>query len=113
MDIYSVLQAGGNIKLEVTGADLLAFAKVLIDKSQEAKALEIQMAPSEDRMLTAKEAAALCHVCITTLWSWDKAGYLVPSKMGKRRYYKESDIKRLMNNRSSLSEQSQEHTSSL
>lgn len=100
MDLYSVIQQGGNIKIEVTAADLVTFAQTLIDKSQEAKALEIELAPKEEKYLTAKEAAEMCHVCITTLWAWSKAGYLVPSKLGNRRYYKESDIAKIMNDKS-------------
>jgi hypothetical protein len=37
MDLYSMIEAGGRIKLEVTGEGLVKFAEVLIEKSQEIK----------------------------------------------------------------------------
>lgn len=38
MDLYSMIEAGGRIKLEVTGEDLVKFADRLIEKAQEMKA---------------------------------------------------------------------------
>lgn len=32
MDIYSMIEAGGRMKFEVTGEDLCKFAEVLIEK---------------------------------------------------------------------------------
>ena|SRR5574344_2289807 len=104
MDLYSIIQTEGKVKFEVTGEDLVKFAEILIEKSQEAKAREIELSPTEDKLLTANEAAEMCHICLTTLWAWDKAGYLVPCKMGKRRYYKESEIKKMMNERADRKE---------
>ena len=100
MDLYSVLQSGRNIKLEVTGEDLVNFAQVLIEKSQEMKVQEIENSPTSEKLLTtAKETAEMCHICSTTLWAWSKTGYLVPTKVGSRRFYKESDVRKLMNDK--------------
>ena len=33
MDIYSMIEAGGRMKFEVTGEDLCKFAEVLIEKA--------------------------------------------------------------------------------
>ena len=41
MDLYSMIEAGGRMKFEVTAEDLVAFADRLIAKAQEAKALEL------------------------------------------------------------------------
>lgn len=73
MDLYSMIEAGGRIKLEVTGEDLVKFADRLIEKAQEMKAHELAQHPTEEVWLTTKEAAEKCHVCSTTLWSWAKA----------------------------------------
>ena len=87
MDIYSMIEAGGRMKFEVTGEDLCKFAEVLIEKAQEMKAREIAQIPTEEKWLTKKEAAAMCMVSNTTLWAWSKSGYLVPAKMGRRTLY--------------------------
>ena len=37
MDLYSMIEAGGRMKFEVTGEDLCKFAEVLIEKAQQMK----------------------------------------------------------------------------
>ncbi|PWB06092.1 DNA-binding protein [Paramuribaculum intestinale] len=96
MDIYSMIEAGGRMKFEVTGEDLCKFAEVLIEKAQEMKAREIAQIPTEEKWLTKKEAAAMCMVSNTTLWAWSKSGYLVPAKMGRRTLYALSDIQKIL-----------------
>lgn len=99
MDLYSMIEAGGRIKLEVTGEDLVQFAERLIEKAQEMKAHELAQQPTEEVWLTTKEAAEKCHVCATTLWSWAKAGYLVPARMGRQKLFALSDIQKILNDR--------------
>lgn len=96
MDIYSMIKAGGRMKFEVTGEDLCKFAEVLIEKAQEMKAREIAQQPVEEKWLTAHEAAQMCMVSKTTLWQWQKSGYLVPAKMGRRSLYALSDIQKIL-----------------
>ena len=107
MDLYSMIEAGGRIKLEVTGEDLVKFADRLIEKAQEMKAHELAQHPTEEVWLTTKEAAEKCHVCSTTLWSWAKAGYLVPAKMGRQKLFALSDIQKILNDRGGTKEQKQ------
>lgn len=52
--------------------------------------------PTEDKMLTADEAANILGVTSVTLWRWAKIGYLVPSKAGKKLYYWQSQIDELL-----------------
>lgn len=99
MDIYSMIEAGGRMKFEVTGEDLCKFAEVLIEKAQELKMRELEMQPKEETYLTKAQAAEKFGVCETTLWAWDKANYLKPVKIGKRSFYAQSDIDRLLNNK--------------
>jgi hypothetical protein len=83
MDLYSIIESGGNVKLEVKAQDLVKFAEVLIEKSQEVKAREMEHSATAEKYLTTEEAAEMCKVGKTTLWAWDKAAL--------------SDIKRLLN----------------
>ena len=99
MDLYSMIEVGGRIKLEVTGEDLVKFAERLIEMAQEMKARELAQQPTEKVWLTTKEAAEKCHVCATTLWAWAKAGYLVPAKMGRQKLFALSDIQKILNDR--------------
>lgn len=71
------------------------------------KAHELAQHPTEEVWLTTKEAAEKCHVCSTTLWSWAKAGYLVPAKMGRQKLFALSDIQKILNDRGGNKEQKQ------
>lgn len=107
MDLMNLVNSGAQFKVEVTGYDLMQFAENLIKRAMEEQhILEAarlqQQAPivsgDGETYLTSQEAAKMCNVCITTLWSWSKAGYLVPCKIGRSNRYALSDIKRLLAN---------------
>ena len=54
--------------------------------------------PSGKRFITRKETACLLHVNYTTLWRWNKQGYLRSRKVGGRHVmYKYSDVMALLN----------------
>ncbi len=55
-------------------------------------------APEGKRFITRKETARLLHVNYTTLWRWNKQGYLRSRKIGGRHVmYKYSDVMALLN----------------
>ena len=88
-DILAIIQNGnGNIKLEVTGEDLLLFSKH-----------ELSTAIAEarkEKYLTKEEVKKMCGVCDTTLWHWSKKNYLKPVKVGNKVRYRQSDIQRIL-----------------
>lgn len=102
-DLFSIIQNGnGNIKLEVTGEDLLIFSNRLINQAKE----ELSTVLAEERKekyLTKEEVKQLCDVCDTTLWHWARKNYLKPVKVGNKVRYRQSDIQRLLNGKTSNS----------
>lgn len=52
---------------------------------------------SQDRetYLSSDEVMALLKVSKATLWRWERKGYLVPVRFGRKVLYKESDIKQI------------------
>ena len=48
-----------------------------------------------DRRITRAAARSRLHVDDTTLWRWDKSGYLPAIRIGRAVYYRESDIKKI------------------
>ena len=99
MDLYSMIEAGGRMKFEVTAEDLVTFADHLIAKAQEVKALELaqqQEANNKETWLTSKEVAKMCGVCSTTLWQWERKGYLGPAHVGSQKRYALSDVKKIL-----------------
>ena len=94
-NILSIIDSGnGNIRLEVTGKDLLHFSNQLIRKTKEEMATVAKNSRTET-YLTKKEVKQLCRVCDTTLWRWNKRDYLKPVKIGSKLRYRLSDIKKL------------------
>ena len=89
-----MIEAGGKMKIEVSSDDLVLFADRLIEKAMEAKALMKEQTPEDETWLSTDEVAKMCGVCETTLWSWEKKGYLVPSRMGRKKRYALSAIRR-------------------
>ncbi len=94
-DLLAIIQNGnGNIKLEVTGEDLLLFSNQLISRAKHELSTAIAEAKKE-KYLT-KEEVKMCDVCDTTLWHWSKKNYLKPVKVGNKVRYRQSDIQKIL-----------------
>lgn len=109
MDILNLVNSGAQFKVEVSSYDLTKFAEDLIKKAMEEQKLLDAMRQSQasanpaeggEVYLTVSETAKMCNVCGTTLYSWAKAGYLVPCKIGRSKRYALSDIQKLLANHS-------------
>ena len=98
-DLLSILRdAPGSIRLEVSGEDLLAFSKSLIDRAKEELATQVAKARKE-RYLTKEQVKELCGICDATLWHWNRKGYLKAVKVGNKVRYRTSDIQRILGER--------------
>ena len=51
--------------------------------------------PKEETFLTAKEVENYLNVAHSTLWRWDKDGYLKKIKVGNKVCYRLSDVERI------------------
>ena len=58
---------------------------------------EIVLSDKAETYPTIKQAMEILHVDYTTLWRWDKKGYLKKIEFGGGRRYKMSDIKAILN----------------
>ena len=69
--------------------------KTLVENAVE-KALAAYLAPSKQILVSRKVAAIRLNVDVSTLWRWDKSGYLpVTVRRGKFVYYSEEALRRL------------------
>jgi len=50
--------------------------------------------------ITPDEAAEQLHVSKVTLWRWNNSGYLKPVWIGRKTYYRQSDIVKIKSQRS-------------
>lgn len=95
-NLLSIIQdEKANIKLEMSGEDLLEFSNDLINRAKSELSTEIAEARKE-RYLTREEVKEICGVCDATLWHWNKKNYLKTIKIGSKVRYRMSDIRRIL-----------------
>ena len=83
-----------NVKLEISGADLLAFGET-IHKSAIAEAEKVIPKESEVFM-TPQQLANTLQVSLVTLWNWDKKGITNPVRIGNAKRYLKSDLLKII-----------------
>ena len=85
MSIQSLL-GQENVLLVVTPTQLREFAEEIISSALSAKKQE------DTTLLTANEVAENLGVDKSTLWRWEKSGYLTPIRIGSKIRYKQSEV---------------------
>lgn len=83
-----------NLRLEITGADLLEYSDHIATKLADAKIKE-QQGPSEE-YLTPQQFADALQVSLVTLWSWDHKGLTRPLRIGNKKRYRRSDLEKIL-----------------
>lgn len=91
MSMQDFLKVGANVSFNISALDLKEF---LLEVAEEQKKREIPVAP--EKYLTAQETADKLRVDKSTLWRWDKSGFLKKIKVGRKIQYRESDVLKLM-----------------
>lgn len=91
MGIQQMMQAGANVQVVVSLADL----KEVFNQWQ-AERDAMRSAPKDDVKLTADAAARQLGITKMSLWRWAKKGYLTPVRAGRKLYYWQSDIDTLL-----------------
>ena len=99
--VTEVRKSPGHYSFTMTDHGLIEFAKAwnltAIEESMSKQRDDsTSLFPENDVALVAKKDVMLgLKVSHTTLWKWEKAGYLTPVRVGKRIYYRAEDIKSL------------------
>ena len=99
--ILSLIESGvTGITLTLKSEDLTAFAKNLIESAKE-ELLPLLKKADKDDFMSKEDVLKLFDICGTTLWNWEKKGYLVPIRpQGSRKVkYLRSDIDQLLQKR--------------
>lgn len=91
MSIQKILESGANVSFTITAFELKEF---LLEIAEEQAKSTIPAHP--EKYLTAQETADKLGVDVSTLWRWDKTGYLKKIKVGNKIRYRESDVLKLM-----------------
>ena len=91
MNIAQIMQAGANVQVVVSLADLKEVINEWMDEREAATQQE-----KPDVRLSAEEAAHQLGVTKVSLWRWADKGYLTPVKVGRKVFYWQSDIDKLL-----------------
>lgn len=86
------MQNQNNVQLVVSAADL---KEAILEWTLEMQAKIKEAMP--DETLDVSEVKKMLGVSPQTLWRWQKIGYLVPFKIGRERYYRKTDIDKILN----------------
>ena len=103
IDILSLVNSGGQVKLEVTAGDLQHFAEMLIQQTRKEWEEERALARNEEleeKFLTTEEVCKIFGVTKPTLWSWHRRKYLCHVKFGNKNMYPASAVKAITHERS-------------
>lgn len=93
MTIINLISDGSNnISITVGINDLKEFGLSLIEEGRAMGRAE----RAQETYLTPDEVAKMLGVSKSTLWRWNKSGYLRNTKCGRKPFYKKSDIDKIM-----------------
>ena len=90
-------EVASNLKLEVTGTDLLTFAGEVATRTAQEVREAIKAENKPDELLTRQQVADMLGVTLTTLFHWNNKGILPTIKIGNKVRYRMSDIESLLN----------------
>lgn len=91
MNIQNLINSGANIAVTINLLDLREWALELMNESKQEKEEAVS-----DNYLSVGEVIDKLRVNASTLWRWDKTGYLKKLKVGGKVRYRESDVIKLM-----------------
>ncbi|MFQ9316790.1 helix-turn-helix domain-containing protein [Dysgonomonas mossii] len=95
MSIAELLKKDANITLAISINDLREWHKEVIQDTRK----ELEDAVISDKAETypsARQVSEIFGVDLSTLWRWEKKGYLVPVNVGGKRRYKMSEVKQIL-----------------
>lgn len=87
MSLRDLLESGANVSVTVTLDDLR-----MIFKEAANSAKSVSEEQDTEEFLSRKEVLALLKIDSSTLWCWEKAGYVKSYPFGGRKRYRREDI---------------------
>lgn len=91
MNLQNLINSGTNVAVTISLLDLREWVLELMNESKQEKEEDVS-----DNYLSVGEVIDKLRVNASTLWRWDKSGYLKKLKVGGKVRYRESDVIKLM-----------------
>lgn len=95
MNLNDILKTGVNLTVSIGINDLREWQKETIENTKR-ELEEVVLSDKAETYPTPKQVSQILQVDLTTLWRWNKKGYLVPMEIGGKRRYKMSEVKALL-----------------
>lgn len=89
--IENIFDSSSNIQLVIGANELKELASQLIEKVR-GEFISEEDRKNQNTYLTTEAVCEMLGKTRSTLWRWEKAGYLVPIKVGKTLKYRLSDV---------------------
>lgn len=96
MTINEILKTGVNLTVSVGIKDLREWHEEVIASTRR-ELEEIVLSDKAETYPTVKQVQEILNVDLSTLWRWNKKGYLKTIEFGGGRRYKMSDVKAILN----------------
>ena len=96
--VNSILRGKNGVHLVLSDISIVAFAREL-GKYILAENTSSKEEADNGVLLTKQEVIDKIGVSSTTLWTWEKKQYLMPVKIGRKVFYRLSDINKLCDNK--------------
>lgn len=96
MNLKEILQESGNVTIAVSLVDLKQFAVDIIESTKR-ELEDVVIADKAETYPSPKRVCEILDVDASTLWRWNKRGYLCPAEVGGKRRYKMSEVNAILN----------------
>jgi len=93
MNIEKLIERGLGVTITLTSEQLIEVIDYVVEKTRIELENEIRNKNTEI-YLTSKEVCDFLNIDNTTLWRWDKRGYLTPIYIGGKKRYPKSEIEK-------------------
>ena len=90
MILEKLLEENPDINITVNAGDLMEFGQSIANQTA-----NTVLSKHEEKIYSRNEVIEKFKICSATLWRWDKMGLINGKKIGNRKFYSESEIKRL------------------
>ena len=93
--IADIIKKNQGVQLVVSASDLRELVNEWCDEREAQKEAE-RMAVKKVERISSIDAEKTLGVTTATLWRWAKSGYLIPIKVGRKNYYRKTDIDQIL-----------------
>lgn len=97
LNFIDVAEQYPELNITVKAVDLVEAVNYCVDKTRQELEQQITGAKTETYP-SPRRVSEILDIDLTTLWRWNKKGYLCHIKVGGKRRYKMSDVNAILNN---------------